>query len=180
LEQAQLHEALLRSKADSISSDGIMLARLTFHNPDVMAYLQSKELETCRVRVEGSGCSVRPDWAKGAILLVPVTEQQTVEADIELKPHNILMLHSDLQLVEEALAKLARCKRPGLKPEHYPYGKSEVASNGARVVTFRQTSGKAHRTFFLLCQTLACNCKVRFKVLGHEFKSPALLWREPS
>jgi len=131
LEQAQLHEALLRSKADSISSDGIMLARLTFHNPDVMAYLQSKELETCRVRVEGSGCSVRPDWAKGAILLVPVTEQQTVEADIELKPHNILMLHSDLQLVEEALAKLARCKRPGLKPEHYPYGKSEVASNGA-------------------------------------------------
>jgi len=129
-EQAQLHEALLRSKADAWSLDNVILSRLTFHRPEVTAHLlQAKELASCRVRVEGPGCSVRPDWAKGAMLLVPVTEQQIVEADIELKPHNVLMLQCDLQFVVEALGRLARRKRPGLKPEHYPYGKSEVVAN---------------------------------------------------
>jgi len=129
-EQAQLHEALLRSKADAWSLDNVILTRLTFHRPEVTAHLlQAKEVESCRARVECAGCSVQPNLAKGAMLLVPVTEQQIVEADIELKPHNILMLQCDLQFVVEALARLARRKRPGLKPEHYPYGKSEVVAN---------------------------------------------------
>jgi hypothetical protein len=75
---------------------------------------------------------VQPDWANGAILLVPVTEQQIVEADIELKAHNILMLASDVQLVKDALAQLVKRKRPGLKPEHYPHGKPEHASDAPK------------------------------------------------
>jgi hypothetical protein len=127
-EQEALHEAILRSKADawSWSADGTVLCRLTFHSPDVMAcLLESRDLASCRERVESSGCSVKPDWANGALLLVPVTEQQIKEADIELSSHSILMLASDEQRVKEALASLARRKRPALKPEHYPHGKSK-------------------------------------------------------
>merc|ERR1712007_112611 len=65
----------------------------------------------------------RPAWSNGALLLVPMTQQQIIEAGIYLESHNILMLASDEQLVKHALAKLVRRKRPELKPEHYPHGK---------------------------------------------------------
>lgn len=131
-EQQDLQRALLHSKADAWSADGIVLSRLTFHSPEVMSFLaNSSELASCRARVEISGCAVQPDWANGALLLVPVTEQQIIEADIQLKAHNILMLASDEQLIKDTLALLAKRKRPGLRPEHYPHGKTEGASAGA-------------------------------------------------
>ena len=33
---------------------------------------------------------MRPAWANGAMLLVPVTEEQIAEASMHLKPHKIL------------------------------------------------------------------------------------------
>jgi len=132
-EQRDLQEAILRSKADALSADGMVLTRLTFHSRKVMSFLsQADELARCRYKVESAGCSVQPAWANGALLLVPVTEQQIVEADINLQPHNILMLASDESTVRHTLAQLARRKRPGLKPEHYPHGKPERAFTEAK------------------------------------------------
>jgi len=129
-EQQALHEALLRSKADAFNADGVILSRLTFHSPDVMSFLvSSSHLASCRPRVESFGCSVQPAWANGALLLVPVTEQQIIEADIQLKPHSILMLASDEQLVRDTLAQPAKRKRPVLRPEHYPHGKEHVPTH---------------------------------------------------
>lgn len=82
--------------------------------------------------MESAGCIVQPAWANGALLLVPITEQQIIEADINLQPHNILMLASDEPIVRHTLTQLARRKRPGLKPEHYPHGKLEHAFTEAK------------------------------------------------
>lgn len=123
-EGRDVQEALLRSKADAWSAIGVTLLRLTFHSPDITALLLgSCALADCRARVESAGCEVRPAWANGALLFIPVTEDQTAEADLQLKSHNILMLTSDVQHVQQALAQLPRRKRPQLKPEHYPEGK---------------------------------------------------------
>merc|ERR1740129_1597297 len=129
-EQRDLQEAILRSKADALSADGMVLTRLTLHSRKVMSFLsQADELARCRYNVESAGCSVQPAWANGALLLVPVTEQQIIEADIQLKPHSILMLASDEQLVRDTLAQPAKRKRPVLRPEHYPHGKEHVPTH---------------------------------------------------
>ena len=44
--------------------------------------LRSEALSAFRARVEGAGCEVMPEWACGAILLVPMTAEQVAEADI--------------------------------------------------------------------------------------------------
>eukprot|EP00928_Gymnodinium_smaydae_P057381 TRINITY_DN4062_c0_g4_i1.p1 TRINITY_DN4062_c0_g4~~TRINITY_DN4062_c0_g4_i1.p1 ORF type:complete len:586 (-),score=77.66 TRINITY_DN4062_c0_g4_i1:234-1991(-) len=130
-EQQELQEALLRSKADAYNSDGVVLCRLTFHTPEMMPYLlESEELAASCARVLNAECCVRPAWAHGALLLVPVTEQYIKEANIDLKAHNILMLNSDVQLVKNAVSRLAKRKRPALKPEYCPYAKLETS--GAR------------------------------------------------
>ena len=71
---------------------------------------------------------MQPAWAHGALLLVPVTEQQIMEADINLQAHNILMLSSDEQLVKDTLARLPRRTRPEPKREHFPHGKPPQAT----------------------------------------------------
>eukprot|EP00928_Gymnodinium_smaydae_P057376 TRINITY_DN4062_c0_g1_i1.p1 TRINITY_DN4062_c0_g1~~TRINITY_DN4062_c0_g1_i1.p1 ORF type:complete len:646 (-),score=80.83 TRINITY_DN4062_c0_g1_i1:250-2124(-) len=126
-EQQELQEALLRSKADAWNADGVVLCRLTSHTGIMSYLLESDELAGICSRVWNADCSVRPDWAKGALLLVPVTEQQIKEADIDLKAHNILMLSSDMQLVKDVLSRIPKRKRPELKPEFYPHGKPENA-----------------------------------------------------
>merc|ERR1719336_3037491 len=103
-ETRDLHEALLRSKADAWSADGVVLSRLSFHTPDIASsLLNSDALTTCLARVTTAGCEVHPAWANGALLLVPVTEEQITEAGIQLRAHNIMMLNSDVQLVEQTL-----------------------------------------------------------------------------
>ena len=97
-EQGELQEALLRSKADAWSTDGVVLSRLTFHTPEVTSFLRDTEaLSSCRSRVEVAGCEMRPAWANGALLLVPTTDAEIAEAGIELKAHNIFMLAAEEQ-----------------------------------------------------------------------------------
>ena len=64
-----------------------------------------------------AGCEARPASAKGALLLIPMTEEHITEAEIQLEAHNILMLTSDVPSVEQTLGQLPRRKRPQLKPE---------------------------------------------------------------
>jgi len=111
-------EALLLSKADALSADGVVLSRLTFHTPDITAFLTNSDcISDARSRMESAGCELHPSWANGALLLVPVMEEQVMEAGIQLKPHNILMLSSDVELVRRALSSLPRRKRPRVMPE---------------------------------------------------------------
>jgi hypothetical protein len=119
-EQEDTALALLRSKADGLSADGVILARLTFHCPMIIgALLELEPLRVCIDRVESTGCEVRPVWANGAILLVPTTEGFILEAGICLKAHNILMLDSDKDRIYQGLSGLPRRWRPQLKPEHH-------------------------------------------------------------
>ena len=89
-EQGHLQEALLRSKADAWNADGTILSRLAFHSPALMDFLLGPDrLSRCRSSVKSAGCEVQPSWARGALLLVPVTEKQIMQADISLQAHNI-------------------------------------------------------------------------------------------
>lgn len=140
-------EALLRSKADAWNADGVILSRLTFHNPDVVSFLlEADALAGCRLRVESAGCDVRPAWANGALLLVPATEDQINEAGIQLKAHNILMLTSDVQVVEHTLAQLPRRKRPQLKPEHQADGNARPAPAESQSSTVEEKPSEADDT----------------------------------
>lgn len=117
-EGADVQEAILRSKADPRSPDGVLVTRLTFHTPEVAAQILGHDaVATCVERVADAGCDVQPPWAGGAILLVPLTEPQLREAGVSLKAHNIVVLEVDRGRVEEALGSLPRRRRPMLKPE---------------------------------------------------------------
>jgi len=56
-----------------------------------------------------------PDWANGALLLVPCTEEGLAESGLELKPHHVIALASDVELIDEALAEFPRRRRPQCK-----------------------------------------------------------------
>merc|ERR1740122_815884 len=58
-----------------------------------------------------------PEWACGAILLVPLTADQVMEAGWSLKGHNLVALERDRESVAEALKLLPRKRRPQIKPE---------------------------------------------------------------
>merc|ERR1712226_1822601 len=101
---------------DAQSEDSVLLTRLTFHNPALFDHLLASEaLKACIARVENAGCQVRPPWANGALLLVPLTERQLAEESLDLKAHNIMLLASDSERVRVALRKLPRRRRPLLK-----------------------------------------------------------------
>ena len=117
-ESAEVQEALLRSKADPRSPDGVLVTRLTFHTPEIAARILAHDaVAECVEKVADAGCDVQPKWACGAILLVPLTNTQLCEAGVQLKAHNIVVLQAELGRVEEALRSLPRRKRPMLNPE---------------------------------------------------------------
>jgi len=126
-EQEDLMRACLVSKADVRSHDKIRVMRLTTHKPNTMEHLVSSDhLASVRSRVESAGCQVLPEWANGALLLVPLTPEQLAEADdFRPRPHHIVLLDQDVENVCEALRELPRTRkecRPKLKPEQNPDG----------------------------------------------------------
>ena len=58
--------------------------------------------------MEDAGCDILPDWANGAIIFAPLTEQQAEEADVELHAHHIVVAQQNQKLVEEALPKVPK------------------------------------------------------------------------
>ena len=73
-------------------------------------------LEAVRAQVEDAVCDILPDWANGAIIFAPLTEQQAEEADVELRAHHIVVAQQNQKLVEEALAKVPKRSRPLVHP----------------------------------------------------------------
>jgi len=122
-ESADLTMALLRSKIDTspLNLDGVVVWRLTSCSAEIAnTIIRSESLAGCRSRVEDAGCEVMPEWACGAILLVPMTAEQVMEANLALKAHNLVGLASDRDLVGAALNNPRR-RRPQVKPEHQAY-----------------------------------------------------------
>lgn len=127
--------ACLVSKADVRSGDTVRVMRLTKHMPNTMEHLASSDhLASARTRVESAGCHMRPGWANGALLLVPLTPEQLAEADdFRPRPHHLVLLDQDIENVCEALRQLPRTRkdcRPKLKPEQNPEG-APRASGGS-------------------------------------------------
>lgn len=118
-EQEDISRAVLLSKQDKFSSDGVVLWRLTKHSPQLFtALLESPELSPCRHRVEDAGCEMRPAWASGALLLVPLTMEQHGELGFKLERHHVLALDDDLGALEAALQNVPNRRRPQVRPDH--------------------------------------------------------------
>ena len=67
----------------------VLLKSLDSQVLDVL--LQHPHLAAVRAQVEEAGCELLPDWADGAVVLAPLTENQALEADVALHAHHIVV-----------------------------------------------------------------------------------------
>jgi hypothetical protein len=120
--QQDLQEAIMRDKAEQAPicyDDSVVLFRLTRCSKEIsQALSESPALVDPRSRVEDAGCSVFPDNAHGACLLVPLTDEQLLELSLQLKPHHVLALRTDKPAIVEALRMVPREERPKLRDDH--------------------------------------------------------------
>jgi hypothetical protein len=124
LESADLAEALMRSKsADTpvtwLKAMGAVRFRLRrrARSPEVAAVLcKSPRLTPLRDRIMQAGCEIRPEWADGMWLLLPLTKEQFLLADLQQPCElDILMHEGDENLVRLALQDLPKELNPKLK-----------------------------------------------------------------
>lgn len=111
----------MKSKADARNSDGVTIVRLTSHSGKVRDYLSRHErLRHLVARVRDAGCEVSPKWANGALLFIPMMEDQAKEADITLKAHNVVLLSDDVELLADVLKMMPKRARKGseVRPEY--------------------------------------------------------------
>merc|ERR1712232_1128089 len=112
-ENAAVQSAIVDSKAVE-SNDGLVLLRLNRHAsaPTVERALEEgPTLQECRDRVFSAQCELRPQWARGAWVFVPMTEEIFAEGMVsleELSPIYVLMLQQDEQDVRDALKEVPR------------------------------------------------------------------------
>eukprot|EP00419_Tripos_fusus_P013832 CAMPEP_0172748588 /NCGR_PEP_ID=MMETSP1074-20121228/145355_1 /TAXON_ID=2916 /ORGANISM="Ceratium fusus, Strain PA161109" /LENGTH=496 /DNA_ID=CAMNT_0013580337 /DNA_START=51 /DNA_END=1538 /DNA_ORIENTATION=- len=120
-ENSELLEALRNSKADSpaeLNGDGVVLLRLDRHaraEEVVQALLSEPSLAACRGSLEEAGCELRPSWANGAWLLVPITRELYEEAGLCTSAVHVLLLAKDEAAVRCALKAVPKVKRPQLR-----------------------------------------------------------------
>lgn len=75
----------------------------------------------------------QPEWAHGALLLVPVKPQEVEEAELELRAHHIIALQGDKECVYEALSTIPkRHKRPKMTEDRQGSVAATDGSNGDR------------------------------------------------
>lgn len=131
-EQQDVTEALLRSKSD-LPAVKYEILRLSACSGEIThTLLHSDKLAWCRNRVANAGAqfALLPEWANGALLLVPVTSQEIADAGIDLHAHHIVAEKGDVESINAALATIPRRhKRPKLK-DHRP-SSSVAASDGS-------------------------------------------------
>jgi len=113
LEQQDLHEALLKSKADGpppVSYDDMVIFRLIRTCDEAQHALNKAQvLSNARQRVEDAQCSVRPEGANNAFPLVPLTREQVPD-------------------IEEALKKVNPSRRPKVRDDRRTETMDEHAS----------------------------------------------------
>ncbi|CAK9029516.1 E3 ubiquitin-protein ligase hecd-1 [Durusdinium trenchii] len=93
-----------------------LVLRLSHSNSQVKnVLLTSKELDDCRRDVAEDGCEVTPEWANGAILLVPLTQEQARQARLELRSHHVVIFPGDKGRLLNALGALPCRQRPRIR-----------------------------------------------------------------
>ncbi|CAE8594875.1 unnamed protein product [Polarella glacialis] len=140
-ENSDLADAIMRSKSDTplrLHENSVVVLRLTRHAQAaevVHEILQSPDLEKCRAMVLEAGCELRPKWAGGAWLLLPLTREQFEEAGLEPTPVHIIALSRDEDALRRALKAVPKEKRPKLRTENHdadgPCGASQRADAGS-------------------------------------------------
>ena len=60
---------------------------------------------------------MNPEWAHGALLLVPVTVKEVTDASLHLRVHHIVLLSEDREPINEAIATIPR-RQKQLKVVH--------------------------------------------------------------
>jgi len=124
---SQISRALLLTKQEAFTSESLMLWRLTKHSPTVdETLLASPDLSHCRSRVENAECELKPSWAGGALLLIPLTEEQYQELEIDLERHHVLGLMGDEVAIQAALHKVPCRKRPQVRADHRALPRSDI------------------------------------------------------
>ena len=91
--------------------------------------LQDECLQDVRAQVEEAGCDVLPDWACGAIVLVPLMEKEARAAGMELRAHHIVIVQEHQVHVERALTAIPKRRRPRARradPEYINSSTTEV------------------------------------------------------
>ena len=81
------------------------------------ALLKAECLADCRQDVIDAGCEVHPEWANGAVLLMPLTELQAQDNQLELRPHHVVAFKGDKERVLAALQTLPCRSRPKIREE---------------------------------------------------------------
>jgi len=119
LEQQHLQLAVLKSKQDAFNEEYYELLRLTKVSQDVhKVLLSSDSLAPCCQQVVAAGCEVQPDWAGGAILLVPMTQDMYKELGWDMRSHHVFLQRKDRSLLEAALNDLPSRKRSQVRLDH--------------------------------------------------------------
>lgn len=122
-ENAYIAEAIQSSKLDAIvlSPEDVVVFRISRTSKEILDHLEN-ELVDLKLRVLESGCHVRPDWANGALLLIPLTQSQVEESTVQLRAHHIVACRNEFDSVEKALHRFPKRKgRPQIKVETYVF-----------------------------------------------------------
>merc|ERR1719482_1323026 len=121
-EQEDLMKAIVKSKSDAAFNKYEVLQMKECSAEITQLLLNSDELTHCRTRVANAGpeFSTQPEFAHGALILVPVTEKEVADAGLHLRPHHIVALPGDREHIVRALNEVKAAnpsiqKRPKLK-----------------------------------------------------------------
>lgn len=145
MELEEFNKALANSRADARSADKVKLMRLKGYKQDVMQHLAaSSHLEAALQEVLAAGCEPLPEWANGALLLVPLTPELVAEVDDwSLQPYHIVLRDPQVGSVCEALRQIPRDQgRPKLDSETKPAG-AEYPDAAGDVFTDNPTSASS-------------------------------------
>ncbi len=105
---------MLRSEADAgpVTGQTFVALRLSRRHAEALAaLLEEPTLAPALSRVEEAGCEVLPEWACGAVLLAPLTQDEASEVGLELRAHHVVVAQFEQALVESALRAGVRYKR---------------------------------------------------------------------
>lgn len=126
---AEVADALLRGNVGTsavlddgamVSLDDVLVLRLTrmARSPEVTSFLLSSPLlEDRRLQMAAAGYDIKPAWACGAKLFVPIDEAVMLEAGVKLEHFHIIAYSCDVELLQQALATMPCRQRPKLVEE---------------------------------------------------------------
>ena len=114
----------------SAADDRIVLWRLSSGGADIAsAILRADSLASAMRRVVDADCELMPRWAKGAILLVPMTREQLDCYGWQLQSHHVVSMLSDRDNICQAIRGLRRRKKPSLEPDPQANGALSLAAD---------------------------------------------------